>query len=229
MRRSVLLISNRQWDLRNLQGLPDGELEVALLGKCGTHELPMWLLRREIPDVILADEQSVGLTNLPRLVATVERSWPQTRILVVGSGALERVVAAARSGANGYVCSSATNEELAEMMARAIRNAEFQLPDHAGSPLGAVVPGLFPLSEEHLALEGLTPRERQVVTLMAQRMTNREICEALCISANTVKSHAKHALRKLGARNRVQLAILWRRQAARITASAPAAGMPAPC
>jgi len=164
-----------------------------------------------------------------QLLAAVYQFWRQTRVLVVGDGALRHIFAAVRVGAHGYVSSRATSEELFQAITRATEEQEFTLPERFAASYRESVAGLPSALEGRLALEELTPRERQIAVLMAEGMTNREASAILYISIETVKWHAKNVLRKLGVRNRAQLAACWRAYTVKTDASVSLAAVSVPC
>jgi DNA-binding NarL/FixJ family response regulator len=159
----------------------------------------------------------------------VYQFWRQTRVLVVGDGALRHIFAAVRVGAHGYVSSRATSEELFQAITRATEEQEFTLPERFAASYRESVAGLPSALEGRLALEELPPRERQIAVLMAEGMTNREASAILYISIETVKWHAKNVLRKLGVRNRAQLAACWRAYTVKTDASVSLAAVSVPC
>jgi DNA-binding NarL/FixJ family response regulator len=150
------------------------------------------------PDVVLMD------LNLPRvsgLEATrrIVKASPESVVLVLSMlDDDESVLAAMRAGARGYVLKGAGQEELLA----AIRSVAA-----GGAVFGAAVAGRMLAALDAPppapAFRGLTEREAQVLSLMAEGRDNREIAAELQVSAKTVANHVSHILTKLQARDRV--------------------------
>lgn len=158
--------------------------------------------RRLRPDLIMMD---IAMPDCNGLEATrlIKAEWPQARIVIVtASDADAHVFEAIKSGAEGYLLKDASREELDRTLEAVA----------AGRP--ALSPGLAgKILDEFLRLgregaqaghEDLTPREREVLQLVAGGSTNREIGAALTVSVHTVDFHMRNILRKLHLKNRAQ-------------------------
>jgi len=164
------------------------------------------------PDVLLLDITLPGMSGV-ELVRELAPRLPNTKIVMLTASSTDRdLVDAIRFGATGYLTKDMAPEELA----RAIRSA------HAGDlamstrmaarVIRRLAEGsrhtVAPSTDEGLA--ELTPREREVLRLLADGLTDREIAEALTISVRTVETHVSSILRKLGVRNRAGAAGRYR-------------------
>jgi DNA-binding NarL/FixJ family response regulator len=152
------------------------------------------------PDVTLMDLRLPDMSGIDSLVA-IRAESPEARILVVstsdGDVEIQRALSA---GAYGYLLKSMPPRELVD----AIRQV------HAGRK--RIPPEIAAHIAEHLGDESLTPREIEVLALVASGNRNREIGARLFISEETVKVHVKHVMEKLGAGDRTQaVAIAIRR------------------
>ena len=162
------------------------------------------------PDVVLLDVHLPGGGGAAVLAAIRERGLPDVRFLALSaSDAPEDVIAVIRAGARGYVTKTIETAELADAIRRVAagdavfshRLAGFVLDAFASSATGpdAVKPSFDP------ELDQLTARERDVLRLIAQGYTYKEIARELFISVKTVESHVSSVLRKLQLSSRHQL------------------------
>lgn len=158
------------------------------------------------PDVVLLDVHLPGGGG-QAVVQTVRAKDPDVRFLALSaSDAPEDVIAVIRAGARGYVTKTIDTDELADAVHRIAagdavfshRLAGFVLDAFAATP-EAVAPSFDP------ELDQLTTREREVLRLIAQGYTYKEIAKELFISVKTVESHVSSVLRKLQLSSRHQL------------------------
>jgi DNA-binding NarL/FixJ family response regulator len=163
------------------------------------------------PDVLLSDSASVALSEL-RLIAEIRTAVPGLKVVMIGmeaeQGAFLRLV---RDGIVGYVLKDASAIEVAAAV-RSVANGEAVCP-----------PGLCLALFEEVAKEkpqparfivrhglGLTRREQQLVHMISDGLTNKEIAGQLNLSEQTVKNHVHRMLRKLGASDRLAAVELCR-------------------
>ena len=146
---------------------------------------------RERPDVAILDVSMPRMTGL-QAAREIRAHCPETRVLLLSMHDDERYVFdAVKAGASGYVLKRQADAELIEAVRAVARGGRFvsDLPD--------------------VELDGpedpLTPRELDVVKLIAEAYTNRQIAEILKVSEKTVESHRGNVLSKLGMRDRVEL------------------------
>jgi two-component system, NarL family, response regulator LiaR len=161
----------------------DGDEAVAAAGKLG-------------PDVVLLDLVMPGAGGLSALGA-LQAAAPGARVLVLTSfGDDERVFAALRAGAAGFLLKDVEPAELV----RAIRTA--------ASGQAALSPAVATRVVAAVAqADDLTPRERDVLRLIAQGRSNKRIALELGMAEKTVKTHVSHVLAKLGVADRTQAAL----------------------
>jgi DNA-binding NarL/FixJ family response regulator len=180
--------------------------EVDVIGEADDVQPAIELIGRRPPDVVLLDVHLPGGGGQAVLEA-VKPLHPDVRFLALSaSDAPEDVIAVVRAGARGYVTKTISGAELVSAVRRVAagdvvfspRLAGFVLDAFAaGAPAGAV-----PADPE---LDQLTPREREVLRLIARGYTYREIAKELFISVKTVESHVSSVLRKLQLSTRHQL------------------------
>lgn len=164
-------------------------------------------VRRERPDVALLDVRMPvldGLSATRRIVQEV----PGTRVLVLTTfGDDEVVLEALRSGADGFLLKDTRPEELlAAVHAVAAGQARLDPGVTAGVVAQLRRSGRLPRNPERL--ESLTPREREVLALLARGLSNTEVAAELFVSPGTVKTHVAAVLAKLGVRDRLQAVVV---------------------
>lgn len=167
------------------------------------------LISAVLPDVVLLDVHLPGGGG-QAVVSAVRTAHPEVKFLALSaSDAPEDVIAVIRAGARGYVTKTISTAELADAIRRVAdgdavfshRLAGFVLDAFASAPVadGDVKPSFDP------ELDQLTSREREVLRLIAQGYTYKEIAKELYISVKTVESHVSSVLRKLQLSSRHQL------------------------
>jgi DNA-binding NarL/FixJ family response regulator len=182
------------------------ELEglVELRAEAGTVEEAVAAILREKPDVVLLDVHMGGGGGI-EVIRQVTHQQPAQRFLALSvSDAAEDVIAVIRAGARGYVTKSISGEELAAAIARVRDGDAVFSPRLAGFVLDAFH-GEIPAAEVDPELDQLTPREREVLRLIARGYLYKEIAQRLDISPKTVEAHVSAVLRKLQLSSRHEL------------------------
>jgi DNA-binding NarL/FixJ family response regulator len=160
------------------------------------------VILKTCPDVVLLDVHLPGGDGRAVLDACVERV-PDTRFLALSvSDAPEDVVAVVRGGARGYVTKAITGPELLDSVNRIADGDAVFSPRLAGFVLDAFTGGPAESDDE---LDRLTPREREVMRLIARGYTYREVAKELVLSVKTVETHVSAVLRKLQLSDRHEL------------------------
>jgi len=197
--------------LGTLLGLLEG---IELVGTAADGEEAVALAARHDPDVVLMDLRMPrvdGIEAIRRLTARGER--PRAIALTTYADDAS-VLGALRAGARGYLTKDAGAEEIraaVEAVARGDAALDPAVQHHvvaalsagAAGPAAGAAPGDGP---EELP-DGLTPREAEVLALIAEGLTNTEIADRLVVSAATVKSHVNHIFAKAGVRDRAQAVV----------------------
>jgi len=159
-----------------------------------------------VPDVVLMD---VRMPNVSGIEATraIAASVPTAKILMLTvSDEEEDLYEAVKAGANGYLLKEISIEEVAGAI-RAVVTGQSLISPSMASKLLAEFNTLAKAAEEKVAVPKLTDRELQVLKLVAQGMSNREVAEQLFISENTVKNHVRNILEKLHLHSRMEAVV----------------------
>jgi DNA-binding NarL/FixJ family response regulator len=183
--------------------------DMAFAGEASTGEQAVALARREQPDVMLMDVRMPvldGIEATRRITADPQTSG--VRVLVLTTFDVdEYVFAALRAGASGFLLKDATPEELLTAI-RVVAAGEALLAPAATRHLVDAFVSRPSLGRPDARLvDALTDREREVLRLVAQGLSNAEIAGRLVVSPATAKTHVSRILTKLGLRDRAQLVI----------------------
>jgi DNA-binding NarL/FixJ family response regulator len=181
---------------------------VRVVGEADTVDDAIRLVRELKPPVVLLDVHLPGGGGQDVVTAT-KATHPQVRFLALSaSDAPEDVIAVIRAGARGYVTKTISGAELVDAVYRVAAGDAVFSPRLAGFVLDAFA-ALGPGDEGRQTfdpeLDQLTPREREVLRLIARGYTYKEIARELYISGKTVESHVSSVLRKLQLSTRHQL------------------------
>jgi two-component system, NarL family, response regulator NreC len=192
----VLLADDHPGMLASLRQLLDRELDVEVVGtECTLESLTDDVLEQR-PDVLVLDLSPPGGSSL-ETIGRLREQAPQTEVVVLTMQDSPAVAQRALSvGASGYVTKDYADSELPQAIRAAVRGEQYVSPQVAAR-----------MEELHRALTGsaLTPREVEVLRLIALGHTSVEIARKLRLSPRTVETHRAHIHKKLGLSTRAQL------------------------
>jgi DNA-binding NarL/FixJ family response regulator len=180
---------------------------MVVVAEASTAEEALSLAPRVAPDILLVDIALPGMSGV-ELVRELAPRLPTTRIVMLTMSSADRDVAdAMRYGASGYLTKDLSPEALARAL-RATQTGELVVPRQLAARLLARVlrRGTPGSTVQDSLLDRLTARERDILRLLADGLSDRDIATALTISRRTVESHVSSILRKLDVRNRAEAA-----------------------
>jgi DNA-binding NarL/FixJ family response regulator len=153
----------------------------------------------ERPDLAILDVKMPQLTGL-QATREIREQAPEVAVLILSMHDEDRYLfEALKAGASGYVLKRAADTDLIEAIKAVERGEPFLTPEAQQALIKDV------LGQGERGEEQLTPREEEVVKLVAEAHTNKEIAELLGLSEKTVENHRSNAMHKLGMRDRVEL------------------------
>ncbi|PZR25422.1 MAG: DNA-binding response regulator [Citrobacter freundii] len=194
MKTKVFVVDDHYMVIEGIRSLLQNEKDIEWMGHATNGASCLAFLKQQLPDIILMD------VNLPDISGTelcreVKQLYPSVFILGLSTFNQQPVIRnMLDNGASGYVLKNATSEELMEA-ARAVMNGETYLSFEAALSLRKTV------NESPL----ITRREKEILVLIAEGLTNAEIAAKLFISVPTVNTHRKSLLEKFEAKNTATL------------------------
>jgi DNA-binding NarL/FixJ family response regulator len=189
----VLLADDHYLVRAGLRALLEHLPGIQVVAEAGDGVEALQLVEQHAPDVVLMD---VAMPRLNGVEATtrIARDFPAVRVLIVSMHANEEyVVHALRAGAAGYLLKDATPAEL-EQAVHAVARGETYLTPAVSAP---VVEYLRRVGGEGSPLDRLTPRQREILQLVAEGYRTRDIAQRLCISQKTVETHRAQIMERL--------------------------------
>jgi DNA-binding NarL/FixJ family response regulator len=178
---------------------------VDVVGEAGDVDEAIRVITAEKPDVVLLDVHMPGGGGA-EVIRGVHAELPAVRFLALSvSDAAQDVIGVVRAGARGYVTKAIDGAALTDAIVRVASGDAVFGPRLAGFVLDAFAgEDAAPVTDEDL--DSLTPREREVLRLIARGYTYREAAQELVLSARTIETHVSSVLRKLQMSNRRELA-----------------------
>jgi DNA-binding NarL/FixJ family response regulator len=180
---------------------------VEVVGTAADGDEAIDMAHRLSPDVVLMDLRMPRRDGLAA-IRVLRDECPRIKVIVLTTYADDRsVLDALRAGARGYLTKDAGGEQIEQALRDVVDDRSVLDPavQHHVVDAIAATPGTVTTTQADPAPPaGLTPREAQVLELIARGLTNTEIAQRLAVSETTVKSHINHLLPKIGARDRAQ-------------------------
>jgi DNA-binding NarL/FixJ family response regulator len=199
----VVLVDDQRVVREGLSTLLDLLPGIDVVGSGGDGEQALALAEELRPDVILMDLRMPRCDGVEATRRLVERG-DAARVIALTTYADERsVVRALRAGARGYITKDAGAADIHRAL-RSVMEGRAALDPAVQHYLVDAIATHPDVTAAPALPDGLTQREAEVLTLIAEGLTNAEIAARLCISEATVKSHINHLLTKIGARDRAQ-------------------------
>jgi two-component system nitrate/nitrite response regulator NarL len=225
-RIQLLLVDDHSLFRRGLRALLEQDDRFEVCGEAGDVGEALRALGQQEPDVILLDNHLPGVRGVDAL-PSVKEAAPRARVLMLTvSEDAQDLAAALQAGADGYLLKTVESDQLCDAIVKVLDGDSVVSPemmtklvsafrtrptsDSAPAPLNAAgpVPSAAPAtSGGGEALHTLSPREREILALIARGDSNKLIARALDIAETTVKIHVQHILRKLELSSRVQAAV----------------------
>ncbi len=210
---TVVLVDDQALVRGGFRALLDAEDDIAVVAQAADGVEGLELIGEHRPDVVLMD---VRMPRLDGLEATAriarDPALAATRVIVLTTFELdEYVLGALRAGASGFLLKDVEPEALIAAVRTVAGGDALLAPRHLRRLIEAFVAGVPPPADPDPPSAGLlallTPREREVLTLVGRGRTNAEIADLLVLSPLTAKTHVARVFAKLGARDRAQLVI----------------------
>src|SRR5919198_1868833 len=199
----VLLVDDHELVRQGIGAMLQGSSDIEVVGQARTGREAIEVARRELPDVVLMD---VRMPDMDGLEATrkLKEERPRTAVVMLTMHDNPAYLRdAVRAGAAGYLLKDVSKNELVDAIRQVATGGAFIESQMLKGMLSEMKPGATVPS----AARNLTKREREILALVAEGMSNREIADRLVLSPETVKSHVAAILEKLNVSDRTQAAI----------------------
>lgn len=187
----VFITDDHYMVIEGIRSLLENEKSIEWLGHASNADSCLAFLKKQLPDVILMDISLPGKSGI-ELCKEVKEKYPS--VFVIGLSTFNQqsfIQKMMDNGASGYVLKNATQEELMEAI-QAVAIGKTYLSDEAATSLREYAKSEIPV---------ITRREKEVLELIADGMTNNEIAQKLFISTTTVETHRRNLLAKFDAKN----------------------------
>jgi DNA-binding NarL/FixJ family response regulator len=201
----VVLADDHPIVLHGLQQLFDGEPDFTIVDCCREGETALAVVRAAPVDILVLDLRMPGRTGLDVMRAIVAERLECKTVLLTGALTDDEAVEATRLGARGVVLKESPAETLLECVRKVYRGERWIDPDTLSRAFSRA---LKRDSAARVVAQSLTPREGEIVRMVAQGLRNRAVAERLSISEGTVKIHLHNIYEKLGVDGRLALVLL---------------------
>jgi len=202
---SVVLADDQALMRMGFRMVLEAEEDITVVGEASDGTSALAQAKALHPDVILMDVRMPGMNGI-EATERIAQECPSTRVLILTTFDLdEYAFAGLRAGASGFLLKDTRPTELSEATVVSPRITQRMLEMFAGSLPSSEAPAQ---SSSDPRIDSLTPREKEILVLMSQGMSNAEIAAHLVVSATTVKTHVGNVLAKLDVRDRVQAVVV---------------------
>ena len=204
----ILLVDDQRLMREGLRILLELEPDLEIAGEATNGQEALDTYAEIEPDVVLMDVRMPGMDGVEATWRLRER-WPSARVVILTTfDDDEYVFEGLRAGARGYLLKDVSGHDLAEAVRTVAAGGALIEPSVARRVVAEFARMAPPIRKPDDGLaEPLLEREREILRLMAQGLTNREIADRLSLAQGTVKNYVTTILQKLGARDRTQAAL----------------------
>ena len=205
----VLIADDQELVRAGFHSILDDQPDIAVVGEAKDGHDAVDLARVRLPDVVLMDIQMPGLDGLEatRRILTAASHSPIAVLMLTTFDLNEYVYDALRAGASGFLLKDVSPEQLVAAV-RIVAAGDALIAPAITKRLVAEFARTAPKRTAPHGFGELTPREIEVMRLVARGLSNAEIAAVLFVSESTIKTHMKRMLAKLGLRDRVQAVVV---------------------
>lgn len=186
----VFIVDDHPVVRRGVASIFDGEEDIVVAGSAGSGKEALEMLRTTEVDVVITDMRMKGMDG-DQLAIEILREFPHVRTAVLTNfHSSEEIFRALKAGVRAFLLKTTPMEEITAAV-RIVHGGEKFIPEYIAAQLA-----------DRVCRDELSAREMQILQLLTQGLTNREIGVDLGISENTVRNHMNHVLEKLDSRDR---------------------------
>ena len=204
MNKTRIVLADDHPDVRHgVRSLLQSDPDLAVIGEASDGIETVQMVEKLLPDVLVVDLMIPGLNGL-EITRQVRQRSPMTRIIILSMHANEPyVLEALKNGASGYVLKDSSGTDLIQAVRSVASGQRYLSP-----PLSERAVEAYMMKSQETTFdsyEGLTDREREVLQLAAEGLSNPDIAARLSISPRTVETHRANLMRKLGLKTQTDL------------------------
>ena len=205
-KKSILIVDDHPLFREGLKTIVERETRFKVVGEAGNGRDGFHMAKRLKPDIVVMDISLPDQSGI-QLTHDIRSLLSDTRVIIVSMHSkIDYITEAFQAGATGYVAKESASERLVQGL-EAVVNGDYFLD---ASVSHAVVKNLLkiPMKEARIADESygtLTPREQEIMRLLAEGLSTKEVAEKLFISPKTVENHRANIMKKLGLHSTIEL------------------------
>ena len=200
----IMLVEDHAIIREGLRSLFSAERDFEVVAEAEEGRSALRLVQNHRPDLVVTDLSMPQMDGID-LIATLKKQNPKIRVVALTVHRNdEYVLAALKAGADGYVLKEANYSELITAARTALRGKHYLSPEISGNLIQVYLEGKG-APRRKSPIETLSRREREIVSLIAEGQTNKQIADRLCISVKTVETHRYKIMTKLNVHNAAAL------------------------
>lgn len=206
-RKTIVIIDDHPLLREGLRAVISKKKEYEVVGEAGDGREGLRMVQELKPDLVLTDLSLPDQDGI-ELIRDILTSVPQTKVLVITvHNQISYIVDALKAGATGYLVKESAAERLLDAI-RYVSEGRYFLDSTLAPRVVEILKGELPRARKTPTdnnYRSLTQREQQVMRLLAEGVSNKEIADKLCISPKTAENHRSNIMQKLGLHNRMEL------------------------
>lgn len=204
----VMLVDDDELMRTGLRAVLTSDDGLEVVEEAGDGDQAIRRAKRVRPDVVLMDIRMPGKDGIAATSELIEAA-PESKVVILTTFEEDEYIhGALRAGASGFLLKRTSPEDLAAAVHRVHAGEALLSPSVTRRVIDQMASRPLPRTGRDARLDELTPREREVLELIARGLSNREIARELVVEETTVKTHVKRVLAKLGVRDRVHAVIV---------------------
>ena len=201
----IILADDHQIVRQGLKAILEAEKDFSVIGEAGDGHETIQLVEKDIPDVLIVDVMMPEMNGL-EVTRQINKRFPEIKIVVLSMRSVEAYVREAfRNGAAGYVIKTSSAQDLVDAVRTVISGRNYLSPLLTEKAVDAYISSARNAPTD--VFETLTTREREILQLAAEGMSNTEIAERLMISPHTAMTHRNNLMRKLDLHSQTELVL----------------------
>lgn len=193
----VLIADDHKIMLAGLRSLLEKQTDIEVVGEADNGRKAVQMAQEQNPDVVVMDVSMPDLNGIEATTQIIE-SLPETRVIALSMHSDKRfVMGMLRAGASGYLLKDCASQELANAIVQVAGGKKYLSPEITGVVIDDFLLGRGSSEEVATAASQLSPREREVLQLIAEGWSTKQIASHLYVSIKTIETHRRQIMKKL--------------------------------